>query len=60
MAKNWPCNAGDVALIPGRGIKIPHAEGQLSPRAATRGSTRLNYWIRAPQLGVPAPSLGGP
>ena len=42
VAKNWPCNAGDKALIPGRGIKITHAKGQLSSRATTRGSTHLN------------------
>ena len=42
VAKNWPCNAGDAALIPGRGIKITHAKGQLSSRATTRGSMHLN------------------
>ena len=31
--KNLPSNAGDVGSIPGRGTKIPHAAGQLSPRA---------------------------
>ena len=30
--KNPPPNAGDVGSIPGWGTKIPHAEGQLSPR----------------------------
>ena len=30
MVKNPPSNAGDSGLIPGRGIKIPHASGQLS------------------------------
>ena len=32
MVKNPPSNAGNVGLIPGRGNKIPHAAGQLSPR----------------------------
>ena len=36
MVKNPPYNAGDVGLIPGRGTKIPHAAGQLSPCATTR------------------------
>ena len=35
MVKNPPSNAGDVGSIPGRGTKIPHDVGQLSPRAAT-------------------------
>ena len=30
-----PASAGDVGSIPGRGTKIPHAMGQLSPHAAT-------------------------
>ena len=34
--KNPPSNAGDVGSILGRGTKIPHAAGQLSPRATTR------------------------
>ena len=29
--KNLPCNAEDVSSILGRGTKIPHAVGQLSP-----------------------------
>ena len=33
---NLPCNAEDAGSIPGRGIKIPHATGQLSPRATTK------------------------
>ena len=36
MVKNLPSNAGDVGSIPGRGTKIPHAVGQLSPCAATK------------------------
>ena len=35
VVKNPPSNAGDAGLIPGRGIKIPHAVGQLSLRATT-------------------------
>ena len=34
VVKNLPSNARD-SLIPGWGTKIPHATGQLSPRAAT-------------------------
>lgn len=33
-----PYNAGDTGLIPGRGGKSPHAPGELSPRASTKGS----------------------
>ena len=36
MVKNPPSSVGDTGSIPGRGIKIPHATGQLSPRATTR------------------------
>ena len=32
--KNLLSNAGDSALIPGRGPKIPHAVGQIGPSAA--------------------------
>ena len=35
VAKNPSSNAGDVGSIPGQGTKIPHAAGQLSPRATT-------------------------
>ena len=35
VVKNPPSNAGDAGSIPGRGTKIPHAAGQLSPRAST-------------------------
>ena len=40
VVKNLPYNAGDVGLIPGQGTKIPHAAGQLSPRATTTELTR--------------------
>ena len=33
VVKNPPCNAEDVRLMPGQGIKIPHAIEQLSPHA---------------------------
>ena len=33
VVKNPPSSAGDVDLIPGRGNKIPHAVGQISPCA---------------------------
>ena len=42
VVKNPPCKAGDVGLIPGQGTGIPHATGQLSPRAATRESMHHN------------------
>ena len=32
MVETLPCNAGDMALIPGQGTKIPHGEQQLSWR----------------------------
>jgi len=31
VVKNLPSNAGEVVSVPGRGTKIPHARGQLSP-----------------------------
>ena len=39
VVKRLPCHAGDVRLIPGRGTKIPHSEGRLSPRAAVKDPT---------------------
>ena len=35
VVKNPPSNARDVGSIPGRGTKIPHAAGQLSPCTTT-------------------------
>jgi len=35
VVKNLPCNAGDLGSIPGGGIKIPHAVGQLNPCTET-------------------------
>ena len=42
VVKNPPSNAGDPASISGRGTKIPHGVGQLSPCAATTELVRLN------------------
>ena len=42
VVKNPPCKPGDVGSISGQGTGIPHATGQLSPRAATRESTHHN------------------
>ena len=38
VVKNSSCNAGDMGLIPGQGIKIPHASEQLSPHVKTKES----------------------
>ena len=35
VVKTPPSNAGDAGSIPGRGTKIPHAAGQLSPCTTT-------------------------
>ena len=37
-----PSKAGDAGSIPGQGTKIPHAAGQLSPRASTTELAGLN------------------
>ena len=42
VVKNLPSNAGDASSIPGRGTKIPHAAGQLSPLTTTTELTHLN------------------
>ena len=62
MVKNPPSNAGDVGSIPGGGTKIPHALGQLSPRATTielaclkREPACHNYRVHVPwSLGATA------
>ena len=36
VVKNLPSSAGDVGSIPGRGTKIPHVVGLLSPCATTK------------------------
>ena len=48
VVKNQPSNAGEAGSIPGRGTKIPHAAGQLSPRAAT--TEPAHPAAHAPQL----------
>ena len=40
VVRNLPSNAGNLGLIPGRGTKIPHATGQLSPHALEPARTR--------------------
>ena len=62
VVENPPSNAGDVDSIPGRGTKIPHAAGQLSPHALepkccnwkpkchSEEPTRHNERSRVPQL----------
>ena len=47
VVKNLSCNAGDTGPILGRGTKIPHASGQLSPRTTTTEPARLNYRAHA-------------
>ena len=46
VVKNPSCSAGDSGSTPGRGTKIPHAAGQLSPRASMREPACCSY--RAP------------
>ena len=46
MVKNSPSNAGDAGLIPGRGTRIPHAVGQLSPFTATKAQcSQINTYF---------------
>ena len=40
VVKKPPCNAGGEDSIPGRGTKIPHAAGHLSPHTTTAEPTR--------------------
>ena len=42
VVKNPPSNAGDAGSIPGRGSKVTHAMGQLSPCATTTEPAHLN------------------
>ena len=53
IVKNPPSNAGDVSSIPGRGTKIPHVTGQLSPHATTRELAHLNWRGRVLQTTEP-------
>ena len=56
VVKNPPSNAGDVGSIPGRGTKIPHALGQLSPHATTTELARLSKRDCVPQTAEPTRS----
>ena len=53
-----PCNVANVGSIPGRGAKIPHATGQLGPRATATELVRHN-WREAhvPQQKIPRASM---
>ena len=53
VVKNLPSSAGDAGSIPGREVKIPHAAGQLSPRATTTGLARLSERVHVPQTTEP-------
>ena len=53
VVKNPPSNAADTGSISGRGTKIPHAMGQLSPRATTTELVHLNERSRVPQTTEP-------
>ena len=65
MVKNLLYNAGDMSSIPGQGARIPHAVGQLSPRATTLEFAHLNERAHVPPTAEPmrpgacAPQLGG-
>ena len=37
--ENLPCSAEDAGSIPGRGTKIPHVMGQLSPCTTVKSPT---------------------
>ena len=51
--KNLPSIAGDSGSSPGQGTKIPHAAGQLGPRATTTEFVRLNERAHMPQTTEP-------
>ena len=44
VVKNLSSSTGDVALIPGRKIKISHAAGQQSPRTTTKSHLKIEYY----------------
>ena len=58
MVKNPPSNAGDAGSIPGRGTKIPHAAGQLSPHASTTELAHSRAHV--PQLESPCTTTTEP
>ena len=41
MVKNSPVSAGDMGSVSDAGTKTPHAEGQLSLRAASKEACAL-------------------
>ena len=49
MVKNPPSSARDAGSILGRGTKVPHAAGQLSPRATAAELGDLNWRTCVPQ-----------
>ena len=53
VVKNPSCNAGEASSIPGQGLKILHAAGQLKP-------TCCNYRVRTPQLESPLATTNEP
>ena len=53
VVKNPPSNARDAGSIPGWETKIPHAVGQVRPRAATTELACLNERARMPQTTEP-------
>ena len=53
VVKNLPYNAGDEGSIPGRGTKIAHVVGQLSPCATTTELSCLNKRARMLQTTEP-------
>ena len=53
MVKNTPSNEGDAGSIPGRGTKISHAAGELSPHATTTELAHLNKRGCMPQTTQP-------
>ena len=57
MVKNAPSNAGDGGSIPSQWTKVPHAVGQLTPRATTTELVHLNE--RARVLKTTEPTCSG-
>ena len=55
MVENPPSTSGEVSSIPGGRTKIPHAAGQLRPRATTTEPVLLNE--RAYMLQTTEPQL---
>ena len=53
VVKNLPSNSGAMGSIPGRRTKIPHAEGQLSPHAATKEALALHRKMPHATMKIP-------